>query len=241
LRSGYLVWKYNDSWVSIYSAKVDYFLEPHYVYYALRDAYAAVLLSFDISTYIYLWAINDSAKPIRGAIVVQLNHLQKCEFRKEVIRKVSVPTGKSKVIVRLDEAGIRAFRKEHLLFAEMKDYNGNVITRTNALADIKRRCIFPDAKLNVKVQGNSLVITTDKFERNINLNGNNNGDKLGWFFEDNYFDLFPGEKKVVNVLGRHKKGQITAKPWFHYIFQMLSGIIFSLRHYQFANHKIYKQ
>ncbi len=51
---GYLVWKYNDSWVSIYSAKVDYFLEPYHVYYTLRAAYAPVILSFDIDTYIYL-------------------------------------------------------------------------------------------------------------------------------------------------------------------------------------------
>ena len=96
----------------------------------------------------------------------------------------------------------------------MKDDNGNVIARTNALADIERRCHFPDAKLDVKVEGNSLVITTDKFARNINLNGDSNGDKLGWFFEDNYFDLFPGEKKVVRVMGRHENGQITAKPWY---------------------------
>jgi hypothetical protein len=180
----------------------------------LRDAYSPVLLSFDIGIYIYLWAVNDSTESISGTIKIQLYHLQKCEFRKEIVREVAVEPGKSKVVVRLDEAGIRAFRKEHILFAEMKDEAGNVIARTNALADIERRCNFPDAKLNVKVEDNALVITTDKFARNINLNGNANGDKLGWLFEDNYFDLFPGEKKVVRILGRHKKGQITAKPWY---------------------------
>jgi hypothetical protein len=211
---GYLVWKYNDSWVSIYSAKVDYFLEPYHVYYTLRNAYAPVLLSFDIGIYIYLWAVNDSARPISGTVKIQLYHLQNCEFRKEIIREITVEPGKSKVVVRLDEAGIRAFRKEHILFAEMKDEAGNVIARTNALADIERRCLFPDAKLEVTSKEDALVITTDKFARNINLNGNANGDKLGWFFEDNYFDLFPGEVKTVRILGKHKKGTITAKPWY---------------------------
>ena len=58
------------------------------------------------------------------------------------------------------------------------------------------------------------VFTTDKFARNINLEGNAGGDKSGWFFEDNYFDLLPGEEKVVRILGKHTKGLITAKPWY---------------------------
>jgi hypothetical protein len=211
---GYLVWKYNDSWVSIYSAKVDYFLEPYHVYYTLRAAYAPVILSFDIGTYIYLWAINDSTKPVSGRVKIQLYHLQANEFRKEIVREVTLEPGKSKVVVRLDEAGIRAFRKEHVLFAQWTASDGKVLASSNALADIERRCIFPDARLDVSVEGNSLHITTDKFARNINLVGNADGEKLGWLFEDNYFDLFPGEKKVVQVLGHHQKGVISAKPWY---------------------------
>ena len=48
---GYIVWKCNDSWPSVYSAKVDYFLEPYHAYYALRRACAPVLLSFEIGTF----------------------------------------------------------------------------------------------------------------------------------------------------------------------------------------------
>ena len=211
---GYIVWKYNDSWPEVYSGKVDYFLEPYHVYYTLRAAYAPVILSFDIGTLIYLWAVNDSTKPVSGTVKIQLYHLGLCEFRTEIVREVTVAPGKSKVVVELDEAGIRAFRKEHILFAQWKDSEGKVIARTNVLTDIERRCIFPDAKLDLKVENNALVITTDKFARNINLVGDAGGDKSGWLFEDNYFDLLPGEKKVVRILGKHTKGLITAKPWY---------------------------
>jgi hypothetical protein len=211
---GYLVWKYNDSWVSIYSAKVDYFLEPYHVYYTLKAAYAPVILSFDIGSYIHLWAVNDSTETVSGMLKIQLYHLQQNEFRKEILREVSLDPGKSKVVVRLDEAGIRAFRKEHVLFAQWTAADGKVLARTNALADIERRCIFPDAKLDMKVANNSLILTTDKFARNINLLGDSEGEKLGWFFEDNYFDLFPGESKVVRILGTHKSGTISARPWY---------------------------
>jgi len=211
---GYIVWKYNDSWPQVYSAKVDYFLEPYHTYYTLRRAYAPVLLSFDIGSYIYLWAVNDTREPVTGTIKTQLFHLDRNEFRKEIVRKVTVAPGKSVVVARLDQAGIRAFRREHILFATLTNKSGRVIARANALADIERRITFPDAKLNVKVENGALVITTDKFARSVTLEGDANGDPFGWFFEDNYFDLLPGEVKVVRILGQHPKGRLTAKAWY---------------------------
>jgi len=211
---GYIVWKYNDSWPEIYSAKVDYFLEPYHAYYTLKEAFAPVILSFEIGIFIYLWAVNDSNKSVGGTVKIQLYHLGLCEFRKEIVREITIAPGKSMVVVQLDKAGIRAFRKEHILFASLTDKEGRVIARTNALSDIERRCIFPEANLNVTAKGNSLIITTDKFARNINLEGDNNGDRLGWFFSDNYFDLLPGEEKEVRILGKHQKGKITAWPWY---------------------------
>jgi beta-mannosidase len=89
-----------------------------------------------------------------------------------------------------------------------------VLARANALADLERRLTFPDAKLEVKVEDGALVITTDKFARAVHLEGDAGGDPFGWFFEDNYFDLFPGEKKVVRILGDPRSGRITAKPWY---------------------------
>jgi hypothetical protein len=211
---GYLVWKFNDSWPQVYSAKVDFFLEPYHAYYALRRAYSPVMLSFDIGTFIHLWAINDSTETVSGTVRIQLYHLERCEFRKEIVRDVTVPPGKSRVVVRLDQAGIRAFRKEHILFATMAAKSGTVLARTNAFADIERRLVFPEAKLDVQVQNGALVITTDKFARAVHLEGDAGGDPFGWFFEDNYFDLLPGEEKTVRILGDHRSGRITAKPWY---------------------------
>jgi beta-mannosidase len=211
---GYLVWKYNDSWPQVYSSKVDYFLEPKHIYYALRRAFRPLMLSFDVDTYLYLWVINDTREPVTGTLRIRLYHLEAREFRKEIFQEVTVAPGQSQVAVRLDKAGIRAFRKEHILFAELTSPSGQVLTRTNAFADIERRLTFPEAKLDVQVKDNALVITTDHFARCVNLTGDAQGDPFGWFFEDNYFDLLPGETKIVRILGDHAAGQITARPWY---------------------------
>lgn len=211
---GYLVWKYNDSWPQVYSGKVDYFLEPYHVYYTLRRAYAPVMLSFDKGTYIYLWAVNDTPETVSGTVKIQLLHLDRNKVRKEIVRQVTVPPGKSKIIVRLDEAGIASFRKEHVLYASLTDKRGRVIATANCLGDIERGITFPDAKLDVQVRDGAMVITSDKYAHCVTLQGDADGDAFGWFFEDNYFDLMPGEQKIVRVLGRHNQGRITAKAWY---------------------------
>jgi hypothetical protein len=172
------------------------------------------MLSFDIDTYLYLWVINDTREPVTGTLRIRLYHLEAREFRKEILKEVTVAPGQSEVAVRLDKAGIRAFRKEHILFAELTNPSGQVLTRTNAFVDIERRLTFPEAKLDVHVKDNALVITTDHFARCVTLTGDAQGDHFGWFFEDNYFDLLPGETKIVRILGDHTAGQITAKPWY---------------------------
>lgn len=209
---GYLVWKYNDSWPQVYSAKVDYFLEPYHCYYALRRAYQPVMLSFEKGPNITLWAANDTREAVSGTVRLQLFHMERNAVRREVTRDVTLPPGESKVIVNLAEAGMHTFRLEHLLLATLTDASGQLLARTDTRVDMERRLRFPEAKLEVQVQAGELRITTDQYAHAVTLAGDANGDPFGWFFSDNYFNLLPGESKSVRVLGDRTEGTITAKP-----------------------------
>jgi len=48
----------------------------------------------------------------------------------------------------------------------------------------------------------------------VTLEGDADGDAFGWLFEDNCFDLMPGEEKTVRVLGDHAQGRVTVKAWY---------------------------
>lgn len=211
---GYLVWKFNDSWPHIYSGKVDYFLEPYHAYYALRRAFAPVMLSFDKDAYIYLWAVNDSPHAVSGTVRIGLFHPDRNVVRKAIERDVEIAPGASEVIVRLDEAGIGTFRREHILHAALVDDSDRRIASAFSYGDIERRMRFPDAKLDVTVVDGVLKIRSDKFARAVTITGDADGDPFGWYFEDNYFDLMPGETKTVRILGKHTEGRVTAKAWY---------------------------
>jgi hypothetical protein len=212
---GYLVWKFNDSWPQIYSGKVDYFLEPYHAYYALRRAFQPMLLSFEVGEFIWLWAVNDTPETQTSTVGIQLFNPRLNRVRKEKMIDVSIAPGESRIVARLDQIGMVSFYREHLVAASFKDAAGNSLANTLALMNIERRCTFPLAKLDVQRNDEgALVITTDSFARTICLSGSAEGEELGWFFEDNYFDLLPGQTKIVRILGKHNQGTITARPWY---------------------------
>jgi len=139
---GYLVWKFNDSWPEIYSAKVDYFLEPYIPYYAIKRAFAPVLVSFDMRNFIHVWVVNDTCSRVEGKLKVQLFHINKNEVSREVSFPVKVEPDESLDAVDLTEY-FGTFRKEHILFAELTDSNGNIIARASTLTDIERNVALP--------------------------------------------------------------------------------------------------
>lgn len=182
-------------------------------YYAVRRAFAPVLLSFDVEDHIYLWLVNDSPEEVRGTVVFRLfDPLFRNETLKEIKREVSVASGQSAAVMNLDELGM--FLRSCILFAFLLDGEGRIVTRSNDFVDVERKMVFPEAKLTLNEDNGVLRITADCFARSIELQGNHNGDEFGWYFEDNFFDLLPGEIKEVRTLGKHRSGTVIAKLFF---------------------------
>ena len=207
--SGYIVWKFNDSWPQIYSAKVDYFLEPYISYYYIRRAYSPLQVSFDIGAYIYAWVANDTKNDFRGLIKIYLFDMVLNKFVAQTQRLVSVNAGDSSSIVRLDE--FTQFDRKLALFAELYDTRNDIVATACDFAEIERRLTFPDAKIALSYKGSDLIVETDKFARCIELTGEKDGEKFGFVFSDNFFDLLPGQIKKVQLLFNKPGVTIIAK------------------------------
>lgn len=206
---GHFVWKLNTTRPHIYSSIIDYYLEPGIQYYALKRAYEPVLVSFEISDHIYAWIVNDSTETVEGNLTLQLFDTAANKADKEFTVPVRVKAGQSQLVSSLDEFG--QFLRNRLIVGRLVKTDRTPVSTVSIFADIERHLSFPDAKLMLAVEGNELVVETDRFARCVELSGEKDGDPFGFYFTDNYFDLLPGEKKRIGIKSRHDGGIIVAK------------------------------
>ncbi len=206
---GHYWWKYNDTFPMIYACLIDDLGEPNMPYYAMRRAYAPLLLSVEIADSINLWVVNDTAEDMQGTIRVTLMDQDGLKEMKQIEMSADVKQGNSELIGNCDEFGM--FYSRNPVFAELLGKDGNVLAEKLQYTCPDRHSWFPEAQIAIESDGDAIVLTTDKIARWVELEGNAEGDQFGWYFEDNFFELVPGRPKRVRILGRHDKGTITAK------------------------------
>jgi hypothetical protein len=213
ISNAHLIWKLADTWPLIYSAIIDYYLEPFIPYYEAKRSYEPVMCCFDIRDSITLWLVNDSPADVSGVMEYGLFTPGKNSYLEKRGVKAEMASGQSGEIVSLDDFG--QFRSENILYARFIDKKNNVDYTNIDYVDIDRRLVFPEAKLDISLDvsadGNALSVQSDRFARCVELGGNDDGDEFGFYFEDNYFDLLPGIVKRVPIHGTHHSGQISAK------------------------------
>ena len=205
----HLIWKLSDTWPLIYSAIIDYYLEPYMPFYAAKRGYEPVAVCFDIRDHITAWLVNDSPNDVEGTLEYGIYSMTDGKFTAKAEAKVKMAAGESGEAVCFDSFG--QFRTDNVICAHFVDRENDIDYRVHDLVDIERRLIFPDAKLSMTVKGDVLSITSDDFAHCVELSGNDGGDEFGFYFEDNFFDLLPGVEKRVRILGRHTKGRIKGK------------------------------
>lgn len=210
---GHLLWKFNNNSNIISYGIVDYFMEPLMAYYALKRAYEPFTVSFSIEDFIGVWAVNDTTGIKKGQVRVFLLDLKQNKIVKEKTFGFFIQPDESLLLGSLKEFG--QFHKNSVLIAQAYDETGNLLAENVDYTEIEKRIIFPKTgKLTVKVEGRELILFTDTFARNVELMGDCDGDRFGWKFEDNYFDLIPGEEKRVRIFGKHNQGKIWIKPYY---------------------------
>ncbi|MDR1306579.1 MAG: hypothetical protein LBK74_03265 [Treponema sp.] len=209
ISNAHLIWKLADTWPLIYSAIIDYYLEPFIPYYEAKRSYAPVMCCFDIRDSITLWLVNDSPADVSGTMEYGLFSLGRNSYGEKRTIKAGMSSGRSGEIVSLDDFG--QFRLENILYARFTDEKNGIDYVNIDYVDIDRRLVFPEAKLELSVKGNALSVQSDQFARCVELEGNDKGDEFGFYFEDNYFDLLPGIVKRIPIHGTHHSGLIGAK------------------------------
>jgi len=157
--------------------------------------------------------VNDTVNTLKGRVFIRLfNPKLNC-----VVNEFNVPfeinPDESRFLTNCNRFG--QFKSNNILHAYAVTSEGKRIAESFDYVDIERHMRFPvDGKIKVSVQGDELLLQSNRYERSVELLGDDDGDEFGWLFEDNYFDLIPGQIKRVRVTGRHSKGIISAKGYY---------------------------
>ena len=186
---GAMVWRLNDSWPMIYMSIVDYYLEPKIPYYFLKRACSSVLVSFEqTAERICTWIVNDSPEPVADSLVVELRTFNGTLKMRKAWNVDIQPEQAKRVADLTDFYDIN--KRSEFLVARLGD---QVVSH---LLWPEKFLHLPDAKINVMISGDKIILSSDKFVKEVELYMEGTS---GAVFSDNYFNLIPGESRIIQI------------------------------------------
>ncbi len=205
---GHLWWKLVDTWPKLRNALIDADGEPGGAYYALRRAYAPLLLSFeiDLDDRLWLWAVNDTTEVVEGtAIVERLD-----ELGRSVLQTFRAPVrlepDESRPVADLSIWG--SFFRNSVLTARLIDADGREEATISDTVAPEICCTLAEPGLRARREGDRVWLSCEAIARRVTLQGPaSGGPQRGWVFEDNYFDLLPGRARSIDILRAPSRGE----------------------------------
>jgi len=197
---GTLYWQLNDCWPVASWASTDYYRRWKAVHYFAKKAYAeTIIMPYLDKDSVKVYIATDRQKQFN--VTIQLSLM---DFDGKVIWEKSIPTSLQPNIGLLPyKAGLveilgKADRKKIILTSKIKE-NDNIIAENITYLVPVKEIELPKttiAKLiNKTTKGYEIILYSDKLAKNIFLTLEN----ADGFFSDNYFDLLPGKKVVIEL------------------------------------------
>jgi len=196
--SGTLFWQLNDCWPGLSWSVLDYYLFPKAGYFYAKRVYAPVLASFkEEEDGVSLWITNDTLEEFSDTVTVFHGDFAGRKLYEEMLA-VRVPANAS-VKVRhfsLDELGTEDPRREYLAVCSP---SGRFYDNRHFFVEVKD-LVRPKPDLKVEIAKGrdgkyEVRVATDVYAYFVKLVVPIEGTK----FSDNYFDLFPGQERVIEV------------------------------------------
>lgn len=195
--SGALVWQLNDCWPGTSWSVIDYYLLPKASYYYARKFFAPILLTleFEQGQSLKVWAVNDRNESYEDEVTLSVLDFDGNEHFSKVIF-VSLAKLEKRLIDLLSEEEILQDLDPKKVCVVLRSKHGKAYDNYYYLRDHKE-LELPNVKLDVRVdhEKQEVSIQTDKFARMVKIDLNLKYVRIS----DNFFDLIPGEEKIVKI------------------------------------------
>ncbi|SKA02423.1 beta-mannosidase [Chitinophaga eiseniae] len=214
---GTLYWQLNDCWPGPSWSGRDYYGRWKALQYYVKDAFTPLLLSGVVEDkQLHLWAVSDETRNKKADVELTVMDLAGNPLWKKTLSGINIAANTSRKIFSVDTTAILKGRNpaEVICYAQLRIDNKIIKRNIIYFAPAKE---MPLEKPSVAVtfgkqaaQDGSVLMTirTDKFARNVYLQLNNAMPEER--FEENYFDLLPGETRTVRIYTRRNPVDIKA-------------------------------
>jgi beta-mannosidase len=211
--SGINFWMFNDQWPASGWSLTTYNGERKAGYYGAMAGSRSVIACSHVENENIIWTLSNDLleeKQIDVKIFIQPTDGGKTRFEKSF--KLTVPANTAIEAIKLPMTAMKKkLGNDAVLVCEINYKNG--YDRSYWTAGLPKDVIYPKNNLEVKIKNNgtdgTITLKSEKWARVVNM------DAEGVDFEDNYFELLPGEKRTVKWKS-HKgelKGDIKVSSW----------------------------
>lgn len=215
---GTLYWQLNDSWPVVSWSGVDYYNNWKAMHYKARDVFAPIALNvYQEDGVMEIYTLSDELADANN-LKLRLSLIDfKGEVIKQIKQQVAAKANASEKVysIAVADFATTAQQENSVVNAQLIDSMGEVIATSNYFfywpnklnlpkTKIDKSIVYADGEYRVTLESNYLA--KDVF---IEI------PTQGAMFSDNFFDLLPGEKKVVTIkspqLTKEGKTRITVK------------------------------
>ncbi len=207
--AGALFWMFSDCWGEVGWSVVDYYLNRKPAFYAVRRAFAPVLVSLAAGEQdVEVWLVNDRLKAVEAELTCGWVDLRTGEVRSEKV-PAQAPPNAALCARRLEVPSGR--RERWVAFARL-ERDGQVLSRNRLFLTgfYFNRLPLPAASVRCEPgpDGEGVTVRTDAFAWGVHLDA-----PAGVRLEDNDFHLLPGQVRGIPAAGPPDLlERVTARP-----------------------------
>lgn len=198
---GTLYWQLNDSWPVVSWSGIDYYGNWKALHYHARDAYKPLSVTlFEENNSINVYTLSDLLSDHNKLKL----ELQLIDFNGNTVwrksSQVNAKANSSEVVYSLSSNEIlEKQRGNTVLRAQLKTAANQVIAEDLLYFDLPKNLNLPNTniKYTTKQKNGKIIVTLQS--KNLAKDVFIEISKMGAKFSDNFFDLLPNEKKVVEI------------------------------------------
>jgi beta-mannosidase len=196
--NGSIFWQFNDCWPVVSWSSVDYYGNYKALQYGAKNFFAPQMISIENEKkYLDIYIVNDLLTNLNAKVKYALYDFDgNMLFEEEEANMV--PANAS---IKVKKFWLEKFKKFNLskcvFVAELYE-NDKLLSRKTCLFKKEKDLNLPKANISISVSIEkdiaTYTLTTNKFARLTCISSKTNTNP----FSDNYFDLIPGETKVIS-------------------------------------------